>query len=92
MRDGSLTHDLPVWIPQPLDQGSAMPLRLHFCDDKLILTVSPGADTLDAEAARTVIQAVRDYFDTRKIMHRVTSQGPEGTRLDTVIIPLPVRG
>jgi hypothetical protein len=92
MSDGNLAHDLPVWIPQPLDQGSAMPLRLHFCDDKLMLTVSPGANPLDADAAMAVVQAVRDYVDKHKIIHRVTSQDPGGTRLDTVIIPLPIRG
>jgi hypothetical protein len=92
MSDGSLAHDFPVWIPQPLDQGRAMPLRLHLCDDTLLLTVSPGADMLDADAAGVAIQAVCDYLDQRKILHRVTSQHPEGTPLDTVMIPLPTRG
>jgi len=92
MSDISPAHHLPVWIPQPLDQGSAMPLRLHFCDDKLLLTVSPGADTRDADAARAVLKAVCDYFDKSQIIHRVTSQGSEGTPPDTVIIPLPTRG
>jgi hypothetical protein len=92
MSDVSLAHDLSVWIPQPLEQGSIMPLRLQFCHDKLMMTVSPGADTLDADAARAVVKAVCHYFEQSKIIHRVTSQDSEGTLLDTVIIPLPVRG
>jgi hypothetical protein len=92
MREDSLAHDFPVWIPQPLDQGRTMPLRLHFCDDALLLTVSPGADLRDADAAGAAIQAVCDSLDQRKILHRVTSQHPEGTPPDTVMIPLPTRG
>jgi hypothetical protein len=57
MRDGSLTHDLPVWIPQPLDQGSAMPLRLHFCDDKLLLTVELLQRSVAVEVAASAIVA-----------------------------------
>jgi hypothetical protein len=91
MSDVSLANDLLVWIPEHLPSRSAVPLRLQFCEDKLTMTVSPGADTMGPEAVRAVIDAMCHYFEQHKIMHRVTSQGLEGTRRDTVIIPLPRR-
>jgi hypothetical protein len=91
MSDVSLAHDLLVWIPQHRPSGRAVPLQLQFGDDKLTLTVSPGADTRGPDAGRAAV-ALCHYFDQHQILHRVTSQGLDSMGRETVIIPLPRRG
>jgi hypothetical protein len=55
------------------------------------MTVSPGTDSIDAEAARAAVATVCQYFEQDKIIHRVMSEGPEGTLIDTIMILLPRR-
>ena len=91
MSEVCLSNDLLVWIPQHLPAESPVPLRLHWCEDKLLMTVSPGTDSIGAEAARAAVATVCQYFEQHKIIHRVMSEGSRGTPVDAIMIPLPRR-
>jgi hypothetical protein len=91
MREVPVSDDLLVWTPQHLPAESPVPLRLHLCEDKLVMTVSPGTDSIGAEAARAAVATVCQYFEQHKIIHRVMSEDSEGTLIDTIMIPLPRR-
>jgi hypothetical protein len=91
MPEVCVSNELLVWIPQHLPAEDPVPLRLHLCEDKLLMTVSPGTDSIDAEAARAAVATLCQYFEQHKIIHRVMSEGSEGTLIDTIMIPLPRR-
>ena len=46
MPDINLCDELFIDLSQPGHQEASVPLRVQLCEDKLLLTVSPGANLL----------------------------------------------
>jgi hypothetical protein len=91
MLDVNLYDELPIDLSQPGHQAASVPLRVQLCEDKLLLTVTPGADLLGVTEARKVVTAVCRHLERHQILHRVASQAAADSRPETVIIPLPRR-
>jgi hypothetical protein len=89
MRDASPSHALVIDLPHPGHQAESGPLRVQLCEDKLLLTVSPGADPRERAEAREVVTAVCRHLERHQILHRVASQGSADSCPETIIIPLP---
>ena len=89
MRDAGPSHELLIDLPYPGHQAVSGPLRVQLCEDKLLLTVTPGADLQEMAEAREVVTAVCRHLERHQILHRVASQGSADSCPETIIIPLP---
>jgi hypothetical protein len=91
MLDASPSHELLIDLPHPGYQVVSGPLRVQLGEDKLLLTVPPGADLRGMAEAREVVTAVCRHLERHQILHRVASQGAADSHPETIMIPLPRR-